>query len=398
MKVPYRSSHPQAKKKVRIVRNANHNCIPNLTGKAMPRADDEETRDIYCATILALFKPWRKMEDLQADRQTWEDAFAEFKLTAPRSCIKIMQHIQYSYRSKDAADAEREADPAQGEIEGRDVQYPQVDDDKQDHAATTGTEPTEIDIALAKQNQMDPRSREFAFQAIAAGHVSGVFTPSEKAALKPPTRKAEGNDLIRLVRWRAAIENQVQEQQEENTGKFQETDADVTRIDVNLLNSQESNQRRAYDIITKHFDKQMRGERPSQLLMHIQGEGGTCKSKVIQTVTQYFAQRGCVHMMQKMAYTGIAASLIEGKTTHSAASISKQTSKGLTDAKKRKLEELWKTTEYIIIDEISMIDREVFAILSRNIAIAKKSKNPDDTHAPFGGISVILCGDFHHLR
>ncbi|RDX42770.1 hypothetical protein OH76DRAFT_1298156, partial [Lentinus brumalis] len=52
------------------------------------------------------------------------------------------------------------------------------------------------------------------------------------------------------------------------------------------------------------------------LRMVLYGEGGTGKSRVIQTVTQAFAQRGCAFMLVKAAYTGIAASLIDGKTTH----------------------------------------------------------------------------------
>ncbi|TFK78126.1 hypothetical protein K466DRAFT_459796, partial [Polyporus arcularius HHB13444] len=44
--------------------------------------------------------------------------------------------------------------------------------------------------------------------------------------------------------------------------------------------------------------------------------GGTGKSRVIQSVTELFAAAGCSYMLIKSAYTGIAASLIDGKTTH----------------------------------------------------------------------------------
>ncbi|KAI0076307.1 hypothetical protein K474DRAFT_1555662, partial [Panus rudis PR-1116 ss-1] len=75
-------------------------------------------------------------------------------------------------------------------------------------------------------------------------------------------------------------------------------------------------QRRAYDIVTWHLTRLLEGNSQPQLLMQIQGEGGTGKSKVIQTITQFFHQRGVGRMLLKSAYTGIAASLIEGKTTH----------------------------------------------------------------------------------
>ncbi|KAI1785899.1 hypothetical protein LXA43DRAFT_864478, partial [Ganoderma leucocontextum] len=52
------------------------------------------------------------------------------------------------------------------------------------------------------------------------------------------------------------------------------------------------------------------------LHMIIHGEGGTGKSRVIQTVTEAFNSRRSTFLLVKAAYTGIAASLIDGKTTH----------------------------------------------------------------------------------
>ncbi|KAI0257796.1 hypothetical protein BC834DRAFT_800086, partial [Gloeopeniophorella convolvens] len=75
-------------------------------------------------------------------------------------------------------------------------------------------------------------------------------------------------------------------------------------------------QRRAYDIIADHMrDLQSDVETP-QLLMQIQGEGGTGKSKVIQLVTDLFETSKRSRELVRAAYTGIAASLINGKTIH----------------------------------------------------------------------------------
>ncbi|KAF8076844.1 hypothetical protein FPV67DRAFT_1387534, partial [Lyophyllum atratum] len=75
-------------------------------------------------------------------------------------------------------------------------------------------------------------------------------------------------------------------------------------------------QRRAYDIVAWHLDQTLSGRKPPPLRMILQGEGGTGKSKVIQTVTEAFKARGAGHMLMKSAFTGVAASLIDGKTTH----------------------------------------------------------------------------------
>ncbi|KAJ3991580.1 hypothetical protein F5050DRAFT_1545790, partial [Lentinula boryana] len=56
---------------------------------------------------------------------------------------------------------------------------------------------------------------------------------------------------------------------------------------------------------------------PPPLRMIVHGEGGTGKSRVIQTITQMFEKSRAASMLLKSAYTRIAASLIDGKTLHS---------------------------------------------------------------------------------
>ncbi|TFK61795.1 hypothetical protein BDN72DRAFT_777857, partial [Pluteus cervinus] len=87
----------------------------------------------------------------------------------------------------------------------------------------------------------------------------------------------------------------------------------LSSLDVSELND---SQRRAYDIITWHLKQSIDARDPPPLRMLIHGEGGTGKSKVIQTVTQSFERLKVRHRLMKAAYTGIAASLIDGKTTH----------------------------------------------------------------------------------
>ncbi|KAF8125259.1 hypothetical protein EV363DRAFT_1176185, partial [Boletus edulis] len=87
----------------------------------------------------------------------------------------------------------------------------------------------------------------------------------------------------------------------------------LTAVDVSDLLTE---QRRAYDIVNWHLQETIAGKRPPQLLMVIPGEGGVGKSKTIQTITQNFATRGMKSRLVKGAYTGIAASIIDGKTLH----------------------------------------------------------------------------------
>jgi PIF1-like helicase len=124
-----------------------------------------------------------------------------------------------------------------------------------------------------------------------------------------------------------------------------------------------TDQRRAYGIVIWHLDQTLSGASPPPLRMILYGEGGTGKSKVIQTITQAFTQRGVAGMLLKSAYTGVAASLIDGKTTLTIGMIS-QNGHPLSSQTKAKLQAFWKYIVYLIIDKYSMISKSFLAKLS----------------------------------
>ena len=141
------------------------------------------------------------------------------------------------------------------------------------------------------------------------------------------------------------------------------------------------------------------GEEVAPLRMIIHGEGGTGKSRVIQTITDLFASKGAAGLLVKGAYTGIAASLIGRKTLHNIGHIpvhKSQSSKAkiISDETRQKIQDFWRTYIYLIIDEYSMISKSFFNALEKNIALTKAGNADGST---FGGISVILCGDLHQF-
>jgi ATP-dependent exoDNAse (exonuclease V) alpha subunit len=93
------------------------------------------------------------------------------------------------------------------------------------------------------------------------------------------------------------------------------------------------------------------------------------------------------------ASTGIAASHLGGRTVHSALrigvadSLEEIPSNMLAAAKKSA-----KETEILIIDEISMLGAKTFKLLDDLFRMAKL-----EALKPFGGIQLILCGDFYQL-
>jgi hypothetical protein len=174
--------------------------------------------------------------------------------------------------------------------------------------------------------------------------------------------------------------------------KEDEIEGDVECIlaaDIDRLND---DQRRAYDIVDWHLDETIGGKKPPQLLMMIPGEGGVGKSKLIQTISLNFQRRGKGDWLVKGASTGIAASLIDGKTLHVLGGIPVRGGKQSGHTKKR-LRQFWRTKCYLIIDEVSMLSRSFFARLCRIVSTAMEV----DQEEVFGGLNVVLVGDFHQF-
>ena len=125
----------------------------------------------------------------------------------------------------------------------------------------------------------------------------------------------------------------------------------------------------------------------------LSGPAGVGKSFLLQFMKEYAKENEI--RLKVTALTGNAAILINGKTLHSWASI------GLGDdtaenlylkiSKRYAARINWLTTDALIIDEVSMLTPELFEKLD---FIGRKVRKID---LPFGGIQIILSGDFFQL-
>eukprot|EP00794_Sanderia_malayensis_P005602 gene5602-6291_t len=123
----------------------------------------------------------------------------------------------------------------------------------------------------------------------------------------------------------------------------------------------------------------------------ITGSAGVGKSFALKEVIKSLPQR----TTYVTASTGVAACNISGITLHSFAGI------GLGDGSvsvllgkvrtRREARNRWLNCRTLVIDEVSMIDGELFE------KIEKIARMIRDNDFPFGGIQLILCGDFLQL-
>lgn len=125
----------------------------------------------------------------------------------------------------------------------------------------------------------------------------------------------------------------------------------------------------------------------------ITGSAGTGKTYLLNLYTQYLKERRVYPTI--VAPTGIAASHLGGQTIHSFFSLGIRESidEGYVDflLDKKYLKTRFSKLKLLIIDEVSMVSPELFSSMD---LILRGFKGTD---APFGGVQVVISGDFFQL-
>ncbi len=125
----------------------------------------------------------------------------------------------------------------------------------------------------------------------------------------------------------------------------------------------------------------------------ITGSAGTGKTYLLNLFIQYLKERRVYPAI--VAPTGIAASHLRGQTVHSFFSL------GIRDTidegyiefllEKKYLRTRFSKLKLLIVDEVSMISPEIFSSMDKILRAFK------DGSQPFGGVQVVISGDFFQL-
>lgn len=380
--------------------------------------------------MLALLVPWRSIHDLKTDNISWDEAFNGFVQVTGQHEKNVLAAIEYYYECKAAAAARKEdhGDGQLGDHSQNNEQNQTRDDDEANDMDEEDDLPmplTEADLQAYEDSQKSYREESHGSAAVAIAMLKGVFGHEQQQVDFTPTAShvglASGGDYSRLQKWQNTMANEARDLPESNVhdetnrgnvtlfpdddnhedgGQTYRLDLSHNAVEEHLEGVDPScllpDQRRAYDIIDFHLRETLAGRKLKQLLMLIPGEGGVGKSKMIQTITDNFRSRGVASILVKGAYTGIAASVIDGKTLHVLGGIAVNGREPGPQTLKR-LAAFWKGKRYLIIDEKSMVSRRFLAILSKNICKGLMLSGEADPNLPFGGLNVILVGDFHQF-
>ena len=397
------------------------NIVLNFVGGSLPRCDRGD-REYYCATMLTLFKPWRTGRDLRHEDYTWDETFNKFEFNERQ--IQLMKHFNVRYECNDA----RDDYSAQLKQKNTNGVFPSwMNNDILDSLDE------ENDYEGAEFGDDDPQDREYDSEMFdILGRTTRMhlaqMEETEKIlkhagwlddspnGLETIDRSAiEPNTVQRGSEWKSTVDQERQKVLADRERHMQTTkskmDVDCQHNNVQIVDqsylyrefkAQEISDRKLIGSLIKDFSLNKEQERafrivanhsvspsPDQLKMYLGGMGGTGKSQVIKSLTEFFRQKNQSHRMVVLGPTGSSAALIHGSTYHSFLGINL----GETSASKiAKLRGRLEGVNYIFIDEVSMMSCNQMYQISAQLS---KALNANDL--PFGGVNMIFSGDFAQL-
>ncbi|WVZ59187.1 hypothetical protein U9M48_009374 [Paspalum notatum var. saurae] len=161
---------------------------------------------------------------------------------------------------------------------------------------------------------------------------------------------------------------------------------------LQILNSLNSDQKRAFDAIIESADGSL-GK-----LIFVDGYGGTGKTYLWKAITTRLRSEGKI--VFAVASSGIAALLLQGgRTAHSAfnipINITDESTCYITQGSP--LADLLVNTSLILWDEAPMAHRNCFEALDMSLRDVLRFTNKNSLEKPFGGMTVVLGGDFRQI-
>ena len=108
-------------------------------------------------------------------------------------------------------------------------------------------------------------------------------------------------------------------------------------------------------------------------------------------------ERGARRTLVRAACVGVAASLIDGNTSHVAADISPRYTRAIKGEAEKRLQDFWWNVRYLIIGTFFATSGSFLAQLSQKISVDLEGAPGTPQCHSFRGLSVILCGDLHQI-
>jgi ATP-dependent DNA helicase PIF1 len=216
-----------------------------------------------------------------------------------------------------------------------------------------------------------------------------------EAAARPPPMKPKAPSMWDQTRGDLKAQNkQLKTQQKESVTSKPEATVEDMREAVKMSTSKAKMNAIALSSEQEHIKKLVVEKNQS---VFFTGPAGTGKSVLMRAIIADFKKKFArePERLAVTASTGLAACNIGGMTLHSFAGIGLGKEDVPTLVKKirrnPKAKGRWLKTKVLVIDEISMVDGQLFDKLSQ---IGRTIRN---NGRPWGGIQLVITGDFFQL-
>ncbi|KAJ3567450.1 hypothetical protein NP233_g6363 [Leucocoprinus birnbaumii] len=438
---PFLPDHPMsATHEVALCPDRARRFIPRYLGGSLPCRDSPDP-SLYHCTMLAFFKPWRSRHDILGNRISWSEAFFNHDFTDDQR--RLMDNFNLRYECLDARDdyhanmnSQIAAVVRNESREDRDDDVEDVEDDNETFGITTIE--CDRDIALNSAAQLTSIQRVSLLmlqngwklsarerQMLDFASTRTVEMDTIDVDIPPPQVSTSFTypDLS-INAWKEKIKEQreqylkSQRQLSVNapSGVISGSSTAIPEEKVVILDASyfsrsykfsspsdqihlgsvvnsfklNSDQERAFRIIAQHA-LTLGAE---QLCMYLGGMAGTGKSQVLKALRNWFSVRNEGRRLIEVAPTGTAAALLGGSTYHYILGLTSfgdpraRPSQAVISEARERLQGV----EYIFLDEVSMVS------CSSMYQISKRLSEITGEHSrAFGGLNVILAGDFAQL-
>lgn len=417
----FTDDHPQvASTAVAMDPSRAERIVPNFIGPSLPRREGGNKEE-YCAAMLTLFMPWRTGIDMKSADETWEQVFDSFPFSARQR--ELLANFNMRYECYDARDdygalSKVAVSGLVGADDGDNfsdcdsvyAENGENDEDDDDLVRGLGKATAELHCAnaamvlalrkagwkadSARSNGISDLPRVVLDRELRSNAWNNIIKVEKLRAWRrkqaPLGKNVEDDDTV-AVRNSGGVPNDVKVVKSTYISRdFAPPEGGWGSIMSSIIHNNGLNygQEKAFRIVANHACLTA----PGQLLMHLGGMGGTGKSTVIKALSAFFVARSEGFRFALLGPTGTSAALIGGQTYHSFLGINSSWTKGNSGTRLEEVRERLLGVGYILIDEHSMLDCRALCTISARCceAVGLYEK-------PFGGLNVILCGDFAQL-
>lgn len=198
--------------KYRILRTPGHETLPRISGSWFPRHNGGTDNNLHNACMLALLRPWRMLQELKEENETFNSAYNNMVASLSREHRNFITNAQYYYECVDDAKNDTQSTPREGAATDFATSYGNYEtewdlsDSEKEHVDYE--EEMEELIKIAKLRRRQARERLFGDAAVDEGFRCGFFLDATEYEPIDQAHRATGREEAEKIRrWEKELKS-----------------------------------------------------------------------------------------------------------------------------------------------------------------------------------------------